>query len=218
MDTKYVPNKSIKCHQPSCGEYGKVPIYFRDSESRSFKVAFYVCTFCMNFSGFINWKTLRSMPYFNDMQGLINVRLVKNNKENENDVNTVKEKVFAIRKQFSGKCFKCKTEEISKVYLRYDRKKPRYIGYICKKCRTVYLLNTNILRLKTRDPTGYYNEDGSLPIFHKIPFDEYMGNFATQIGEDEEEPKFKDLYLRVGVEDAKKIEKFLKEKRIEIIS
>ena len=46
-----------------------------------------------------------------------------------------------------------------------------------------------------------------------------MGNFATQTGEDEEEkPKFQDLYLRVGVKDAKKIEKFLKEKRIKILS
>ncbi|MEK0320484.1 MAG: hypothetical protein QQN61_05260 [Nitrosopumilus sp.] len=44
-----------------------------------------------------------------------------------------------------------------------------------------------------------------------------MGNFATQTGEDEEEPKFQDLYLRVGVKDAKKIEKFLKEKRIKIL-
>jgi len=219
MDTKYMANKSIKCHQPCCGKYGKIPIYYRDDEkkNRPFKVAFYVCSFCMHFSGFINWTTLRSMPFFNDMGGMINVRLAKNNKEYKGDINTVKNKVFAIQKQFSGKCFKCKTSEISKVYLRNDRSKPRYVGYICKKCRTVYLLSTNILRLKTRDPTGYYNEDGSLPIFHKIPFDEYVGNFATQTGEDEEEPKFQDLYLRVGVKDAKKIEKFLKEKRIKIL-
>ncbi len=54
--------------------------------------------------------------------------------------------------------------------------------------------------------------------FFIIPFDEYVGNFATQTGEDEEEPKFQDLYLRVGVKDAKKIEKFLKYKRIKILS
>jgi len=218
MDTKYVPNKSIKCNQPNCRKNGKIPVYFRDSESRSFKVAFYACKFCMNFSGFINWTTFRSMPFFNDMHGLISVRLAKNNKELESDTSTVKDKVFAIRKQFSGKCFKCKTDEISKLYLRNDRSKRRYVGYICKKCRTIFLLSTNDFRLRTRDPTGYYAKNGSLPIFNNIPFDEYVGQFSTQIGEDIEEPDFDDLYLRVSVDDSKKIKNFLKEKKIKLLS
>ena len=213
-----MPNKSIKCHQLDCRKNGKVPIYFRDSESRSFKVAFYVCKFCMTFSGFINWTTFRSMPYFNDMHGMIYVRLAKNNKELESDNSTVKDKVFAIQKQFSGKCFKCETTEISKVYLRNDRSKRRYVGYICKNCRTIFLLSTSDFRFRTLDPTGYYNEDGSLPIFNDTPFDEYMGHFATQIGEDIEEPDFDDLYLRVSVADSKKIKNFLKEKKIKLLS
>ena len=80
------------------------------------------------------------------------------------------------------------------------------------------MLSTNDFRLRTRDPTGYYTEDGSLPIFNDIPFEEYMGNFATQIGEDIEEPDFDDLYLRVSVDDSKKIKKFLKEKKIKLLS
>lgn len=218
MDTKYVPNKSIKCHQMGCEKNGKVPIYFRDHKSRSFKVAFYVCKFCMNFSGFINWTTYRSMPYFNEMQGLINVRLAKNNKENKEDINTIKNKVFQIQKQFSRNCFKCKTDEISKLYLRNDRSKFRYIGYVCKKCRIAYLISTNELRLKTRDPTVYYSKDGTLPKFHDIPFDEYIGQFATQISEDVKEPEYQEFSLRVSVYDAKKIEKFLKVKRIKLLS
>ncbi len=218
MDTKYVPNKSIKCHQPDCGRNGKVPIYFRDSKTRSFKVAFYVCKFCMNFSGFINWTTLRSMPYFNDMPGLVPVRVVMNCKDNENDVSTIKDKVFALQKQFSGKCFKCKLNEISKLYLRNDRSKLKYIGYVCKKCQIIYLLNTTDLRFTTYDPIGYRNEDGSLPSFHDIPFEEYVGHFGKQIGEDEEEPKFEDFSFRVSLEDAKMVEKFLKEKKIKLVS
>jgi len=213
-----MPNKSMKCYQPGCGKDGKVPIYFRDSESRSFKVAFYVCKFCMNFSGFKNWTTLRSMPYFNEMQSMVYVRLAKNKKEFVNDASTSKDKVFVIQKQFSPKCFKCKTNEISKLHLRIDRSKPRYVGYICKKCRTIFLLSTNTLRLKTLDPTRYFKEDGSLPNFHGIPFYEYMGHFATQIGEDQEEPQFHDLYLRVSIDDSKKIKKFLKEKKIKLLS
>jgi len=218
MGTKFMPNKSIKCHQPGCGRNGKVSIYFRDSKTRSFKVAFYVCKFCMNFSGFINWTTLRSMPYFNDMRGLVAVRVVMNSKNNENDVSTIKDKVFALKKQFSGKCFKCKLNEISKLYLRNNRNKPMYVGYVCKKCRIIYLLNTPYLRFSTYDPIVYRNEDGSLPCFHDIPFDEYVGNFGTQTGEGEEELQFQDISLRLSIDDAKKVEKFLREKKIKLLS
>ena len=218
MDTKYMPNKSIKCPQLGCGRNGKVPIYFRDSKTRSFKVAFYVCTFCMHFSGFINWTTLRSMPYFNDMKGLVAVRIVMNSKDNENDVSTIKDKVFALKKQFSGKCFKCKLNEISKLYLRNNRNKPTYVGYVCKKCRIIYLLNTPYLRFSTYDPILYRNEDGSLPSFHDIPFGEYVGNFGTQTGEDEEEPKLEDFSFQVSIEDAKKVEKLLKKNKIKLLS
>jgi len=215
-----MPNKSIKCHQIGCGRKGKIPIYYRDDEikNRPFKVAFYVCKFCMNFSGFINWETLRSMPFYNDMNGMINVRLAKSNKEHENDMDTTKNKVYQIKKQFSRDCFKCKRNEISKLYLRIDRSKPKYIGYVCKKCRIAYLISTNDLRLKTLDPRGYYKEDGTLLKFHDIPFDEYIGQFATQIGEDDEKPQYQEISLRVSVNDAKKIEKFLKEKKIKILS
>ncbi len=45
-----------------------------------------------------------------------------------------------------------------------------------------------------------------------------MGNFATQTGEDEEEIKFQDFSFRVSIGDAKKIKKFLKEKKIKLLS
>lgn len=218
MGTKFMPNKSNKCNQKNCERNGKVPIYFRDSKTRSFKVAFYVCVFCMNFSGFINWTTLRSMPYFNDMQGLVSVRLVNNSKDNENDVITRKDKVIDLKKQFSGKCFKCKLNEISKLYLRNNRNKPRYVGYVCKKCRIIYLLNTPDFMFSTLDPIAYYKEDGTLPKFHGIPFDEYIGQFATQIGEEEKEPKVKDLHFLVNDSDAKKIERFITKQKINILS
>jgi len=41
---------------------------------------------------------------------------------------------------------------------------------------------------------------------------------TSKSGEDQEEPQFHDLYLRVSVDDSKKIKKFLKEKRIKLLS
>ena len=54
-------------------------------------------------------------------------------------------------------------------------------------------------------------------IFHGIPFDEFIGQFATQTGEEEEEPKIIDLYFLVNDSDAKKIERFIIKQKIKIL-
>ena len=207
-------NKSTKCM--SCGINGKIPIYYRD-ESRSYKVAFYVCKHCMQFSGFINWQKGRSMPFFNDMKGMIIMRLDKNINEYDADVDTRKQKILEIKKDPSKRCMKCKKFDYSKLYFRKrDKNTYSFTGYVCKNCRVTYFVNTSFFKFKTRDPKGYHNQDGSLPKFHDIPFEEYIGQFATVTGEDEEISKFKDITLRVNIDDVSKLEKVIRMSKIKI--
>ena len=189
--------KSVFCYQ--CETDGKIPIYFRN-ENRVFRVAFYVCSNCIHFSGFINWTTHRHMPYFNEMRSVIRMRLVKNVHK--------KKKVFLIKKDQYVSCIKCEKYGFSKLYFR-DREENsyHYVGYVCKNCRVGYFVNTAYLKFRTYDPKGYYNKDGSLPNFFDIPFNEYMGQFPTTTGEDEEMPKEEYETIRIKKKDIPKLEK-----------
>jgi len=161
--------KSMICYQ--CDKNGKIPIYFRD-ENRAFKVAFYVCNYCMNFSGFINWTTNRAMPYFNDMRGLMKMKLCKSIKTRKSDLDSHKAKVLQMKKDPNLSCFKCKKYDYSKLYIRNRRENTfDFVGYVCKWCRVCYLVNNSDLKFKARENSV-----------------EYMGSFATQMGEDEEKP------------------------------
>lgn len=196
------------CYAQSCGKNGKIPIYYRD-ERRVFKVAFYVCKYCMHFSGFINWKTHRSMPYFNDMNGLIKMRLVKDIKEHDADTDTRKQKILEIKKDPSKGCMKCKKFDYSKLYFRKrDKNTYNFTGYVCKNCRVAYFVNTSFFKFKTREPKGYHNQDGSLPKFHDIPFEEYIGQFATATGEDEEKPPLEEVMITIIKQDIPKLKKY----------
>jgi len=197
MGTTLLSNKSSICYQ--CGRNGKIPIYYRN-ENRVFRVAFYVCDYCMHFSGFINWTNHRSMPYFNDMEGMIRMRLVKYPKE--------KKKIFLMKKDPYSNCIKCKKYDYSKLYIR-DRKEDtcNYLGYVCKNCKIGYFVNTPNLKFKTYSPQGYYKNDGSLPSFHGIPFNEYMGQFATSLGEDEEKPIEDQVIISIKKKDLDKLKK-----------
>ena len=183
--------KSMICYQ--CGKNGKVPIYFRD-ENRAFKVAFYACKYCMNFSGFIETytrKTKRIMPYFDDMRGLIKMRLCKNNKDKESDLQSHKNKVLKIQKDPNAYCFKCKKFDYSKLYVRNRVKKTfDYVGYVCKWCRMGFFVNVTDLKLKPYDDSR-----------------EYMGSFATQLPEDEERPIEEQLTITIKKKDLGKLKK-----------
>ena len=157
--------KSLFCYQ--CETDGKIPIYFRN-ENRVFRVAFYVCSNCMHFSGFIEtWKkkTDRIMPYFNDMNGLIMMRLVKK---------TNKKRVFLIKKD-NAFCIKCKKYDYSKLYVRNREGNTfDFIGYVCKNCRTAFFVNTSNLEFRI--------------IHAQNKYDESMGSFGVSSAEDEEKP------------------------------
>lgn len=205
MDTlPIMSNKSTFCYQ--CENFGKVPIYYRD-ENRVHKVAFYVCSNCMHFSGFINWTTNRSMPYYNQMSGLIRMRLVKKYFDKPSDQLTRKQKVLLMQNDPYLPCIKCKKYDFKKLHLR-NRKKNTYefIGYVCKNCKVGYLVNSKNLKFRTLSPQGYWKYDGSLPNFHGIPFIEYLGQFATAIGEDEEKP-IEEEYIIVKKTDISKLKK-----------
>lgn len=200
-------NKSSKCYSQSCGKNGKIPIYYRDEE-RIFKVAFYVCKYCMRFSGFINWATHRSMPYFNDMWGLIRMRFVRNFKDKETDKLTRRNRVLLMQKDPYQPCIKCKKYDYSKLFTRNrDKGSFDFVGYVCKNCKVAYFIKTPNLEFRTLDPKGYYNDDGSLPNFHDIPFNEYMGQSATAIGEDEEKPPLEEVTITIKKLDILKLKK-----------
>ncbi len=180
--------KSMICYQ--CGKNGKVPIYFRD-ENRAFKVAFYVCKYCMNPSGFINWTTKRAMPYFNDMKGMIKIRLCKNIKDKESDLLSHKNKVLRLQKVPNAFCFRCNGYDYSKLYLRNRIENSfDFVGYVCKWCKMAFFVNVTDLRFKARENSV-----------------EYMGSFATQMGEDEEKPIEEQVTITIKKKDLDKLKK-----------
>jgi len=121
-------NKSKMCY--NCEKKGKVPIYHRD-EQGSHKVAFYVCKYCMNFSGFINLEDNRSMPYFNDIVPSIKMRLQK------------KIRISSMKKTEYSYCNKCKEFDYARLFFR-NRVKNSYdfTGYVCMHCKTCFFKNT----------------------------------------------------------------------------
>jgi len=213
----YMVNRSSKCYNPNCGENSLTPVYFRD-ENRIYKVAFYICKSCMNFSEFIDWTTKppRSIPFYNDMQGMVRVRLVKDLKDDEKDRYTRKNRVLQMQKDNDKPCIKCSKFEISKLYIR-DRPTFIYVGYVCKNCKVIYLVNRQNFRLKTLDPKGYYKQDGSLPAFHDIPFEEYMSHFAVATGKPEK-IDYGEIHLKLPSKQIEQIKKFMKKKNIPLTS
>ena len=176
--------KSVFCY--NCETDSKIPIYFRN-ENRVFRVAFYVCSNCMHFSGFIGtWKkkTDRIMPYYNNMKGLIKMRLVKK------AIN--KKRTFLIKKD-NAFCIKCKKYDYSKLYVRNRAKKTyHFIGYICKNCRTAFFVNTSNLEFRI--------------MYAQNKYDESMGSFGVNLAEDQEKPTEYET-IRIKKKDLPKLEK-----------
>ena len=192
--------KSMICYNEPCGKKGKIPIYYRD-EKRVFKVAFYICKYCMNFSGFGNWTTHRFMPYFNDMMGLITMRFVRNFKDKENDKLTRRNRVLLMQKDPYIPCIKCKKYDYSKLFIRNrDRNSFDFVGYVCKNCRVAYFVKTPNLEFRNMELKGPYNED-------VIPSNEFMGQFATAIGEDEEKPPLEEVSIIIKKTDIQKLKR-----------
>ena len=172
-------NKSVLCY--TCEKKGKVSIYYRD-EQNVHKVAFYVCKYCMYFSGFIDtWKRKprRIMPYYNDMKGLIKMRLVK------------KPRISSMKKTHYTYCEYCKKDDYYRLFIRNrDYNSYDFIGYICKHCRTCFFINTTGLKFRTRDP-----------------YTKSMGSFAVAIAEDEEKPVEEEVLIRIKKNDVIKLKK-----------
>jgi len=159
-----------------CENYGKIPIYYRDTQNVH-KVAFYVCNYCLNFSGFINWKTHKKMPYYKDMQGLVKMRL-----ENNLDISLMK----STHKQT---CFKCEQDDIYKLRIRKrDKNSYGFVGYLCKNCRTCFFMNTPSFDFGT------------------LKRSKSLGSFPVTFGEDEERP-IEEVEIKIKKTDIAKLKK-----------
>jgi len=152
-------NKSALCYM--CEKKGKVSISYRD-EQNVHKVAFYVCKYCKHFSGFINWQTDRSMPYYNDIVPLIKMRLEK------------KIRISSMKKTQYNYCFKCKKDDYTRLFIR-NRDKNSYVftGYVCKNCKTCFFINTPSLKFGTAPKSfGWFPvavpEDEEKPIEEEV--------------------------------------------------
>ena len=161
-----------------CENYGKVPIYYRN-ENGVHKVAFYVCEYCMNFSGFSNWKTQRFMPYYDEMKGLIKIRLENN-------------ELFSFMKRTHYiTCFKCDKDECYKLRIRIrDENSYEFVGYVCKNCRTCFFMNTLYFEFRLLDNAVHS-----------------MGSYGVSFGEDEEKPEIKEVEIRIKNTDIAKLKK-----------
>ncbi len=161
-----------------CENYGKVPIYYRNKKNVH-KVAFYVCEYCMHFSGFINWKTHRTMPYYNDMKGMVKMRL-ENNLE-----------ILLMQRTHNHTCFKCKKDDIYKLRIRTrDENSYGFVGYVCKNCRTCFFINTVSFKFRILEDSV-----------------KSLGSFGVAFGEDEEKPIIKEIEIKVKKSDIAKLKK-----------
>ena len=150
-------NKSVLCY--TCEKKGKVSIYYRD-EQNVHKVAFYVCKYCMYFSGFIDtWKRKprRIMPYYDDIAPLIKMLLKK------------KIMITSMKKTQYNVCIRCKKDDYTRLFIR-NRDKNSYVftGYVCKNCKTCFFINTRSLKFGTAPKS--------------------LGWFPVAVAEDEEKP------------------------------
>lgn len=161
-----------------CEKKGKVPIYHRD-EQNVHKVAFYVCKYCMSFSGFINWKTHRTMPYYNDMKGLVKMRL------------ETKLKISSMKKTQYNTCKKCKKDNYTRLFIRKrDKNSYEFVGYVCKNCRTCFFINTVSFKFRTLEDSA-----------------KSLGSFGVAFGEDEEKPIIQEIEIKVKKSDIAKLKK-----------
>ena len=169
-------NKSALCY--ICEGKGKEAICYRDKQIVH-KVAFYVCKYCVNFSGFINWKTHKKMPYFKDMNGLVKMKLVNN------------DLISLMKKTHRPDCFKCKQDDIYKLLIRKrDENSYEFVGYVCKNCRTCFFINTASFKFGT--------------LIHST---KSLGLFDVTFGEDEEKPIIKEIEIKVKKSDIAKLRK-----------
>mgnify|MGYP001566719357 CR=1 FL=1 len=127
------------------------------------------------------------MPFFNDMWGLLQTKLVKG-KESEY--------VFNMKKDTSLRCIKGQSHEYTKLYLRGEKRKYHYIGYLCKECRKAYFVITKYLRLKTDHPNNS------------------LGSYGVGGDGFEEKPEYKTL--QVNTKQYAKAVKLLKKKRFDV--
>lgn len=170
----------------NCEKKSIKSIYYRH-ENRSFRVAFSTCESCGHFFNFIDWKTKgRIMPYFNDMMGLLWCRLVKERK---------REWVNEMKKDSNIPCLEGKNHEFTKLFVKNESQTPKYIGYLCKECRTAYFVKTKFLKFHP------YDENGTL------------GGFGVSSGYEVEQDRI-EKKLVLTKKDAKKLEKFMKKSGI----
>ena len=161
-----------------CEEKGKVAIYYRDTQNVH-KVAFYVCNYCLNFSGFINWETHKKMPYYNDMNGLVKMKLVNN------------DWISLMKKTHYHTCFKCEKDDYYRLFTRKrDENSYEFVGYVCKNCRTCFFINTASFKFGT--------------LIHST---KSLGLFDVTFGEDEEKPIIKEIEIKVKKSDIAKLRK-----------
>ena len=169
-------NKSTLCYR--CEKKGKVAISYRNKQDVH-KVAFYVCEYCLNFSGFINWKTHKKMPYYKDMEGLVKMKLVNN------------DWISLMQRTHNHTCFKCDKDDIYKLRIRKrDENSYEFVGYICKNCRTCFFINTASFDFGTLERSS-----------------KSLGWVPVTFGEDEEKPIIKEIEIKIKKSDIAKLKK-----------
>lgn len=205
-------NRSLTCTNTLCKKNAVEPIYYRDM-NRVFRVAFYVCRRCMHFSGFVNWTTHRMMPYFYHIGSEIPMRLVKRQEGKRGEARMLY--IREMKKDFSKPCIECNTNDYAKLYLR-KRPSFQYVGYICKKCKVAYFVNTKDFKLRTEQQAGLYPQHKLRPRPRRIPPNEYLGTFYTHLGEDQEKEEYEKLHMLIKKKDIQKLKRALKKSHIEL--
>ena len=105
-------------------------------------------------------------------------------------------------------------KRIERLYIR-NRPKYEFVGYVCRKCKVVYLINYKSFKLKIRD-MGLY-EGFCVPRNPEIPKEEFLGldSIYSSIKKKESEEQ---IIMTMKVKDIPKLKKLLQKHKIKISS
>jgi len=205
-------NQSKKCYNVDCQRGPVVPIYFRDGNTRGFRVAFYICKNCNECTDFWHDEEFRMPFLYKISKGYLILRLIKE-KNSEMYVNSNRKKILEIKKSKES-CIKCGKKEYERIFVR-DRPTFQFVGYVCKSCRVIYMINYRNFRLNKREPV-YYKEFCK-PTNPEIPVEDYLGRIDVHMHKRLKE-EMEDVSMTIRVKDIPKLRKLLEEHNIRISS
>ena len=204
-------NKSSKCNNIVCQKDSVIPVCFRN-DNRSFLVAFYLCKECNELTGFLKADGHMRLPLLSELRGgMLIVRLVKETAK-DFKINSNRKKILQMMKN-KEPCIECGKKKLERLYVR-NRPKYQFIGYVCRKCKVIYLINFKSFRLRNYDNVLY--KEFCKPRNPEIPKKEFLGIHTIYNSDLKKETE--NISITIRRKDIPRLRKILEKHKIKISS